>query len=116
MVSPSGSRPQTRWEDDEYVLSRIHRDGKARLLVRSRFGERPETLARLERAYELREVLDPAWATRPLSLVRRDGGDELLLEDPRGEVLSTLVVRPWESNTFLRVAIGIAAALRQLHK
>jgi len=78
------SRTQTRWEDDEYVLSRIHRDGEARLLVQSRFGERPEGLARLEHAYELRDVLDPAWATRPLSLVRQDGGDALLLEDPGG--------------------------------
>ena len=116
MPPPSGSRPQTRWEDDDDVFSRIHRDGEARLLVRSRFGERPETLARFEHAYELREVLDPAWASRPLSLERQDGGDALLLEDPGGEVLSTLVGRPWESRVFLRVAIGIAAALRQLHK
>src|SRR5437879_5020065 len=29
MAPPSGSSPQTRWEDDEYVLSRIHRDGEA---------------------------------------------------------------------------------------
>jgi PAS domain S-box-containing protein len=115
-VPPSGSRPLTRWEDDEYVLSRIHRDGEARLLLRSRFGERPETLARLEHEYELRDVLDPAWATRPLSLVRQDGIDALLLADPGGELLSTLVGRPWELRVFLRVAIGIAEALRQLHK
>ena len=110
------SRTQTRWEDDEYVLSRIHRDGAACLLVQSRFGERPEALARLEHAYELRDVLDPAWATRPLSLVRQDGGDALLLEDPGGEVLSRLVGRPWELRVFLRVGIGIAEALRQLHR
>src|SRR5713101_1191542 len=116
MVPPSASRPQTRWEDDEYVLSRIHRDGEARLLVRSRFGERPEILARLEHVHELRDVLDPAWATRPLSLERQDGGDALLLEDPGGEFLSTLVGRPWELRALLRVAIGIAEALRQLHK
>src|SRR6266436_1859610 len=117
MAPPSvGSSPQTRWEDGEYVLSRIHRNGEACLLVRGRFGERPETLARLEHAYELRDVLDPGWATRPRSLVRQDGGDALLLEDPGGEVLSTLVGRPRESRVFLRVALGIAEALRQLHK
>ena len=61
MAPPSESSPQTRWEDDEYVLSRVHRDGEACLLVRSRFGERPESLARLERVYELRDVLDSSW-------------------------------------------------------
>ena len=60
MAPRSGSSPQTRWEDDEYVLSRSHRDGDPRLLVRSRFVERPGSLARLERVYELRDVLDPA--------------------------------------------------------
>jgi PAS domain S-box-containing protein len=110
-------RPQTRWEDDRYVLSRIHREGQAYLLVRGRFGERPPgSLEQLERVYELRDVLDSSWATRPLSLVRQDGADALLLEDPGGEVLSTLVGHPWELRAFLRVAIGIADALSQLHK
>jgi PAS domain S-box-containing protein len=116
MVPPSGSKLDAQWEDDDWVVSRIHRNGDSRLLVRSRFVERPETLASLERVYELRDVLDPAWATRPLSLVRQDGGNALLLEDPGGEFLSTLVERPWELRAFLRVAIGIADALCQLHK
>jgi len=116
MAPRSEGSPQTRWEDDEYVLSRVHRDGEPCLLVRSRFGERPETLARLERVYELRDVLDSSWAARPLSLVRHDGSDALLIEDPGGEILASLVGRPWELRDFLRVGIGIAAALRQLHK
>ena len=116
MAPASGSSPQTRWEDDEYVLSRIHRDGEACLLVRSRFGERPESLARLEHVYALRDVLDSSWATRPLSLVRHEGSDGLLVEDPGGEILAALVGSPWELRDFLRVAVGIATALRQLHK
>src|SRR5712671_50252 len=116
MTPPSGGSPQTRWEDDEYVLSRIHRDGQACLLVRSRFGGRPETLARLERVYAMRDVLHSSWAARPLSLLRHDGSDALLFEDPGGEILASLVGRPWELRDVLRVAIGIAAALRQLHK
>src|SRR5438445_1980351 len=114
-MGPPSESPQTRWEDDEYVLSRIHRDGEPCLLMRSRFGERPESLARLERVYELRDVLDSSWAARPLSLVRHDGSDALLVEDPGGEILAALVGRPWDFRAFLRVAIGIAAALRQLH-
>ena len=103
---------QTQWEDDEWVVSRVQYGGASRLLVRSRFGERPGTHARLERVYELRGVLDSAWATRPLSFVN----EGLLVEDPGGEVLSALVGRPWELRDFLRVAIGIAEALRQLHR
>jgi serine/threonine protein kinase len=87
-----------------------------RLLVRSRFGEEPGPVARLKHVYELRGVLDSSWATRPLSFVRQDGSDALLLDDPGGEVLSTLVGRPWELRPFLRVAIGIADALRHLHE
>jgi hypothetical protein len=30
---------------------------------------------------------NPAWATHPQSLVRHDGGVELLLNDPGGDVL-----------------------------
>src|SRR5260370_16382782 len=101
-----------QWDDDEWVVSRVQHGGDSRLLVRSRFGERPGTVARLERVYELRDVLDSAWATRPLSFV----SEGLLVEDPGGEVLSALVGRPWELKDFLRVAIGIAEALRQLHR
>src|SRR5258707_14787889 len=101
-----------QWEDDEWVVSRVQHGGDSRLLVRSRFGERPGTVARLERVFELRNVLDSAWAARPLSLVN----EGLLIEDPGGEILSALVGRPWELNAFLRVAIGIAEALRQLHR
>ena len=101
-----------QWDDDEWVVSRIQYGGDSRLLVRSRFGERPETVARLERVYGLRDVLDSAWATRPLSLLR----EGLLVEDPGGEVLSALIGQPWELKDFLRVAIGIAEALHQLHR
>ena len=101
-----------QWDDDEWVVSRVQHGGGSRLLVRSRFGERPETVARLQHVFELRDVLDSAWAARPLSIVN----DGLLVEDPGGEVLSTLVGRPWALKDFLRVAIGIAEALRQLHR
>ncbi|TMB22138.1 MAG: hypothetical protein E6J65_14880, partial [Deltaproteobacteria bacterium] len=100
-------------------VRRIGRGSRASmpaLLVRSRFGERPETLARLEHLHSVREELDSSWATRPLSPVRYDGSDALLVEDPGGEILAALVGRPWKLKDLLRVAIGIAAALRQLHK
>jgi len=75
----------------------------------------PSSLQRLEHAYGLREELDRAWAARPLELVRHHGQSALLLEDPGGELLARLLGRPWEVTSFLRVAIGLAGALGQLH-
>ena len=76
----------------------------------------PETLARLQHAYALREELDPAWAARPLRLEPHQGRLTLLSEDPGGEPLLRLMGRPWEITSFLRLAIGIATALAQVHQ
>src|SRR6266702_4064795 len=75
----------------------------------------PETLRRLEHEYSLRADLDSAWAARPLELSRRDGRPVLVLEDPGGEPLDQLMGAPLELELFLRLAIGLAAALRELH-
>src|SRR5262249_19117926 len=106
------------WDDGEFVLSRaVRRDQLPRLLTMTPVLRQPspETVARLEHPYGLREELDPAWTARPLAMARCDGRPALLLEDPGGEVLAGLIGRPWELATFLRVAIGVAAALRRLH-
>src|ERR1700735_182078 len=76
----------------------------------------PETLARLQHAYALREELDPAWAARPLKLEPNQGRLTLLTEDPGGEPLLRLLGRPLEIGSFLRLAIGIATALAQVHQ
>jgi PAS domain S-box-containing protein len=76
----------------------------------------PETLARLQHAYALREELDPAWAARPLKLELHQGRLTLLSEDPGGEPLLRLRGRPSEIGSFLRLAIGIATALAQVHR
>jgi predicted ATPase/signal transduction histidine kinase/GAF domain-containing protein len=76
----------------------------------------PETLARLQHAYALREELDPAWAARPLRLELQQGRLMLLMEDPGGESLLKLLGQPWETGSFLRLAVGIAKALGQVHQ
>jgi hypothetical protein len=94
------------WGDGEFVLSRAVRGEQLPpLLTMTPASSRPaaDTVARLERAYALREELDPAWAALPLALVRCDGRPTLLLEDPGGEVLAGLIGRPWEVAAFLRV-------------
>ena len=119
MTEPSGYVLETLWEDGEFVLSRGVRDGEpSPLLVVAPASAQPApgSLARLEHAYALRDELDPAWAARPLRLVRHRGRPTLVLEDPGGEPLARLLGQPWEITSFLRVAIGLATALGRLHE
>ena len=71
----------------------------------------PGAAARLQHALKLRDELDATWAARPLRLVTDKGRLTLLSEDPGGEPLLRLVGQPWEIASFLRFAIGMAAAL-----
>ena len=76
----------------------------------------PRSLRRMEHEYSLRAELDPAWAVRPLALAGHQGRPVLVLEDPGGEPLDRLVGAPMELRQFLRLAIGLSAALGQVHK
>jgi len=76
----------------------------------------PLTLERLAHEYELKDELDGAWALRPLELVREDGRTALVLEDPGGELLASLLGTPMELGRFLRLAIRITVALRKFHQ
>ena len=119
MTASPGQAPQTLWEDGEFVLSRGVWDGEPfPLLAAMPSSAQPSagTLARLQHAYALREELDPAWAARPLRIVPHQGRLTLLIEDPGGEPLLGLLGQPWEITAFLRLAIGIAAALAQVHE
>jgi PAS domain S-box-containing protein len=117
-VSP-GHPAETLWGDGEFVLSRGVWDGEPFPIIAvmpSAAQPSPETLARLKHAYALREELDPAWAARPLRLELHKGRLTLLMEDPGGEPLLRLTGRPWKIASFLRLAIGIATALGQVHQ
>jgi hypothetical protein len=119
VTTSSGDVPEILWEDGELVLSRRVSDGEALpLLVAMPSSAQPsaETLARLQHAYALQEELDPAWAARPLRLEPRHGRLTLLSEDPGGEPLLKLMGRSWAIAPFLRLAIGIATALAQVHQ
>ena len=76
----------------------------------------PTFLDRLAHECELKDDLDGAWAVRPVELVREAGRVMLVLEDPGGEPLDRLLGAPLELGRFLRLAIGIAVALGQLHR
>ena len=116
-------------EDSEYVLERL-REGPDFTLYRGRqrgvqtpilavavAAERPspQTLRRLEHEYSLATELDPAWAAQPLALTRHQGRAVLILRDPGGEPLDRVIEQnkgqPIDLTRFLRIAIGLAAAL-----
>src|SRR5579863_10048805 len=80
----------------------------------------PQSLRRLEHEYSLASELDPAWAAKPLALTRHEGRTLLVLQDPGGEPLDQVLERgrgqPPELTRLLRIAIGLAAAVAQVHR
>jgi predicted ATPase len=118
MKKLSGGVLDKLWEGGGFVLSRTTLpDGPAPVLVLAPASERPAAgvITRLEHAFALREELDPSGFARPLRLVQYRGLPALLLEDPGGNLLASLLGQPWDLPRFLRVAIEIAVALSRLH-
>jgi PAS domain S-box-containing protein len=110
---------ETLREDEEFVLERGQGDRDlSAILVVAPVSEHPAPgiLERLEHEYSLRAELDSNWAARPLTLVRREGRPMLILEDPGGELLDRLLGEPMELSRFLRFAVGLAAAVGNLHQ
>jgi PAS domain S-box-containing protein len=72
----------------------------------------------LEQEFALRAELGSTWAIRPIVLTQHDGRAALILEDQRGLTLNRILETafgPMEMGLFLRLAIGLAAALREMH-
>src|SRR6202035_3110297 len=70
---------------------------------------------RLAHEYELRDKLDFRSAVRPIALLREGGRIALLLDDPGGQTLEGQLGLPMELGRFLRLAVGLSAALREAH-
>src|SRR5258706_11773703 len=107
-------------EDGEFILYRGRRHGQedeATVLLLGPFSTRPsrESAKRLGHEFSLREDLQPEWSVRPVALVENDGRPMLVLDDPGGEPLDRLIRGPMEMGQFLRLAVGLAGALRELH-
>ncbi|MGV7219365.1 AAA family ATPase [Bradyrhizobium sp. UFLA05-112] len=113
---------QVAWKDDERVFCRgSHRrsDGSAVAVLAVRpSSERPHpaVIDRLAREHGWKDELDRAWAVCPLDLLHEGGRTVLLLEDPGGEPLESLIDAPMEVASFLRLAIDIAAAVGNVHR
>ena len=114
--------PQVLSDDEGILMCRACRergDGKRDVVLAVLpTAERPtpQNLDRLAHEYELRDELDGAWAAKPLELVQGPTRTILVLEDHGGEPLSWLVGAPLEIESFLRLAIQIAAALGKVHQ
>ena len=114
--------PQVLCDDEGILLCRACRegaDGKRDVVLAvlpAAEHPTPQSLDRLAHEYGLKDELDSAWAARPLELVQERGRTMLVLEDPGGEPLDRLIGAPMEMGGFLRLAIGIAAALGKVHQ
>src|SRR5262245_16897563 len=113
---------QILWEDGERVFRRGWRlddNGKRRtVLIVLPAADQPSrsSLDRLTHEYELKDELDGAWAMRPLDLVRDADRTMLVLDDAGSEPLDRQLGAPMQMGCFLRLAIGIAAAVGKLHE
>ncbi|MDB5864434.1 MAG: multi-sensor signal transduction multi-kinase, partial [Betaproteobacteria bacterium] len=122
MTERSGYALETLREGREFTLYRGRQPGNPfPVLAVALAAERPspQSLQRLEHEYSLAAELDPGWALLPVALTRHEGRTMLVLQDPGGEPLDRVLDRaqgqPLELTRFLRVAIGLATALGQVH-
>ena len=110
------------WEDGDRVFCRGWRDGaddaRNMVLVVLPAAEHPtsDSLNRLTHEYGLKDDLDDAWAARPIALTPHNDRMTLVLKDPGGAPLDRLLGKPLDVSHFLRIAIPLAEALRQVHE
>ena len=107
-------------EDEEFILYRGRASAaevpSVLLLTLASIRPALESLKKIDHEYSFRDDLNTTWAVRPLVLSEYNGQKALVLEDPGGELLHRLVQGPMEIAEFLRIAVGLAAALSQVHK
>src|SRR5260370_2046498 len=120
---PSGFLLEPLREGADFTLYRGRQHGNpSTVLAIAPSAEQPspQSFRRLEHEYSLAAELDPAWAAKPLALTRHEGRTVLLLSDPGGEPLDLVLQRdqgrPLDLTRFLRIAIGLVAALAQVHR
>src|SRR6201987_2541411 len=120
---PSGHVLVPLREGPDFTLYRGRQHGNPSpilVVALTREQPSPQSLRRLEHEYSLAAELDPAWAARPLALTRHEGRTILVLKDPGGEPLDRILERdqgqPLDLTCFLRIAIGLATTLGQVHR
>jgi len=119
-VELSGYELEPLRKDQDFVLYRGHSNesNTSSILLLTTLSRlpKPETFKKIEHEYSLKNELERTWAARPMALSQYDERSALILEDPGGMPLSRLIQGPMEMKQFLHVAVGLANALRELHK
>ncbi len=106
-------------KDEEFIFYRGRsKEDASQVLVLSPVAEHPtpESLKRLEHECSLREALDPAWAVRPIAMVRHWDRTVLVSEDPGGVPLDQLLSQSLDLASSLRLATGVSIAIDHLHQ
>jgi serine/threonine protein kinase len=123
MTGPSEYVLEPLREGADFTLYRGRQHGNpSPVLVVALTAEQPspQGVRRLEHEYSLVVELNPAWAAKPLALTRHQGRTILVLEDPGGEPLDLVLERdqgrPLALTRVLHIAVGLAAALGQVHR
>jgi PAS domain S-box-containing protein len=102
--------------EGDFALYRGFGSGLAPILLVAADETSLGSIERLEHEYALKAELDADWSVRPVALKHYNGRMTLVLEDPGGVPLDRLLGRPLDVSHFLRVAIPLAGALRQVHE
>ncbi len=101
--------------EGDIALSQGSGNGLAPILLVAAEETSLGCVERLEHEYALKAELDADWAARPVALTRYNDRLTLVLEDPGGAPLDLALDRPLGVSHFLRIAIPLAGALRQMH-
>ena len=110
---------ETIWDDGELVFARLTSTSGAQPVLTLRPAATQPTRSSLggsSMRTRCATSLDRAWATVPRRLVTDEGRLTLVMDDPGGDLLARHLGRPWPLAAFLRVAGGLARALRKLHE
>jgi PAS domain S-box-containing protein len=75
-----------------------------------------QSIARLEREYELAALLDPRWAAQPIALDLGRVPPMLVLDDDGGDPLVRLLGQPLDLARCLRIAANLARAIGHVHE
>ena len=102
--------------EGDIALYRGSGDGLAPILLVAAEETSLGYVERLEHEFALKSELDADWAARPVALTHYNNRLTLVLEDPGGAPVDRLLGRPLDVAHFLRIAIPLAGALRQMHE
>ena len=118
MIDLSSYRFEKLHLDREFVVSRGRKSGGTGsvLLVTQNSDHSSVSCAdRINHVLSLKAELESTWATCPLEVTGRQGVPALVLDDPGGEFLDSIVQRPLSLEERLRLSVGITIALRCIH-